>query len=242
MKKGLMEVRGISYNFAGFYWSIFDRDDAFDFEGAPEVVQKFLGNGHIWDYVRTKDYRREVATDWITNLMCYTNTGLEIKDISIISPAFYNFETDKIKYTAVLPKPFEQIVDEVKDHPFFAEFLKQHFTLRDGFFPFYSNDVSQFIKTMEERDIPYEIEVGAILYVYTLIKNVIENETFDEVEKSLLDWAEGEAVCNDEELFFDTEKFVADISKQMNVKGQCNNWWSILDSKYDSATNTLIFK
>lgn len=238
MKKGLMEVRGISYGFAGFYSSIFDRDDTFEYEEAPKAVQDFFYNNCIWGYVKQDEYQKDVAEDWIN---CILPKDFKVKEVKIISPAYYNFETDKVEYTVKLPKPFEEIVEEVKNHPFFNELLKREFTQYDGFIPFYSNNLEQFINTMNERETAYEVEVGAILFTYSLIKWAENGETFDEALEGLLEYAEETASFNNEEYYFDTEKFVKDISKQMNVKGQCNNWWSVLGSKYDSATNTLIF-
>lgn len=238
MKKGLMEVKGISYGFAGFYESIFTREDAFDFEEAPEAVQKFFNNGYIWDYVKQAEYRNNVGEEWIK---CILPNDFKVKEVEIVSPPYHNFETDKVKYTVELPKRFEEIVNEVKNHPFFAELLRRSFTPYDGFIPFYSNNVEQFINTMNERETPYEVEVGAILFAYSLIKYAENGETFDEVLEGLLEYAEETACFNDEEFYFDTEKFVKDISKQMNVKGECENWESVLWSTYDSDTNTLTF-
>ena len=83
MKKGLMEVKGISYGFAGFYESIFTREDAFDFEEAPEAVQKFFNNGYIWDYVKQAEYQNNVGEEWIK---CILPNDFKVKRLKSSAP------------------------------------------------------------------------------------------------------------------------------------------------------------
>lgn len=246
MKENLRSVSCVSFNFPGFYHSVFVNDTAFDTSAFPSIITDFFNKNDLYDYVLMEDYQKEIAENWLSALL---PKGIYFKNVGIISPAYYNFETDKVKYEAVLNKPFEEIVEEVKNHPFFAEFLKRNFTSYDGFFSFYPNTVEEFISNMFERDTPTEIEAGAIIYVYSLIKyaegNEWDNVDYEETEQDILEYAE-EYVVSDrgvyEESYFDMDKFEKDLSALCNIKGKLTTFYELEFTEYDKQTNTLTVK
>lgn len=67
---------------------------------------------------------------------------LDIKFNGLISPKYYNFETDRILVSVSKESLFE--LYKRIDKNAFAKYVKRELTPRDGFIPFYSNDLNEW--------------------------------------------------------------------------------------------------
>lgn len=135
--------------FSGFYetmWSeYFDRDNEFYFhsDDKPELCESEI-QGIVDEMENTINHqatREAIASEYVNQFNHYYDTSLEFE--SLQSPREYNFTTDRI-FCHISIDEFKRIYracDKVK----LSEYIKDKFTSCDGFTPFYSNDLNDWI-------------------------------------------------------------------------------------------------
>lgn len=140
--------------FAGFYSSFIgdnlDRqleNDEYNRDSSLEYLDI------SFDY-RWEDYKKDVSLAYMKNYIDFISDKLGKLDISnqwyttIDSPKYYNYTTDRIfQDVKVSEDYFNKIMGLIRDNIGIADsFFKYHFTSRDGFVSFYSNDVKEWLE------------------------------------------------------------------------------------------------
>ena len=166
-----MIIREIgSFNFPGFYESIFSFSDEFvddEYEMKFEINELIESDNFevYYEYFDLEGYEKnickkymeeyvnkiiEVLPDDITEHEDFLFEIVDLEEIVIVSPQYYNYTTDKCfcniktnRKTLKLIKEYTLRLDGVK------RYLLRHFTSCDGFISFISND----IKVWKELDI-----------------------------------------------------------------------------------------
>lgn len=152
----------IQIPFDGFYESIsgdnlYDTMLGYSYEGDEEI--EFIEPTEEQRKKATIDYCEiylESLNEWVLD-----NIGLSLglQFDSLVSPKFYNFQTDRL-FAKISKDVVKSLYNEVSLH-FLGLEIKECFTPRDGFIPFYSNDVKDWInKDVNSLD---EIELGVLL-------------------------------------------------------------------------------
>jgi hypothetical protein len=86
-----------------------------------------------------QDYAKEYVLAWEWHIKRELGFDLKAEFAELWSPREYNFETDRI--FVKVPEETIQHMIETLDHNVWAELIKERLAARDGFAPFYSNDV-----------------------------------------------------------------------------------------------------
>lgn len=155
--------------FSGFYESI--HDSAFD-EEIAEIMDVFEGKKYdnfrfVYDYLGyCKRYVAVISGE----------LGLDLKFQELISPREYNFTTDRI-ICWIAPKDVKKLAT-VLNSPTLEKMVKERFTRRDGFIPFYS----AYVEDWKEKKIAKwdAVELGTLLDAW-IIENDLDLENLDYV-------------------------------------------------------------
>ena len=239
-------VQARSFGFAGFYESIFlDSELAFDLCANDNTIQTALDCADLRASFNTDDYMQDVAEHWIK---AYLSADFRFVKCFVYSPQFYNFETDAIIYQVDMPFTVQELIDKVKDHPYFDVFLKKEFTLCDGYIPFYDDNVADFLDRIYANGYADEVEMGVLISVYCAIKDC-PNETLDRALDMLIETAEDDAlqVCRES---FITDDYQKDFLEQLDklrpgckvdeVNGKLGGIWDLCENwYYDSLHNAI---
>ena len=86
-----------------------------------------------------QDYAKEYVGTWNWHIKRELGFDLKAEFAELWSPREYNFETDRI-FVKVPEKTIQHMI-ETLDHKVWADLIKTRLAPRDGFAPFYSNDV-----------------------------------------------------------------------------------------------------
>lgn len=145
--------------FSGFYHSI--HDTIFD-----QVVDLYNEDGKYsaddlmmftdWYEVRVKYARK--YTQALSHL-----TDIEFKFKSLISPKYYNYETDRIVGEIELGEI--QTLKERVNPVTLAKLIKDNFTSRSGFISFYPNDLKRWDSDVTKWDC---VQLGTLLEAFIL--------------------------------------------------------------------------
>lgn len=153
--------------FSGFYESI--HDSVFDFEeegileNYPDKKWEDFRFSYNWTEY-SKIYVRAISSE----------IGIDLEFQELISPREYNFTTDKI-ICYIKPKDVKKLATALNS-PTLEKLVKERFTRRDGFIPFYSSYVDEWKeKKITEWD---AVELGTLLDAWILI-NFPENNGED---------------------------------------------------------------
>ena len=176
--------------FDGFYESIHCHSDEFiDYEMEDKAILDdllfFIDDKDkievIYEYDDMKKYEKDVCTIFMELFVERIKDELPIDitekehfkfdivgDVEVVSPEYYNFTTDKC-YVNV--KTNYETLDTIKEYTLSQEgareYLIDHFTSRDGFISFLSNDIDVWrlknIKKYEEREIIALLDMLLIL-------------------------------------------------------------------------------
>jgi hypothetical protein len=151
--------------FPGFYSTIFEPDEQFEMDYINELrLEKGLEEVKFddieFDY---SDYYNQVAKS-VTNVV-YNELKDFVKDIKfeeVISPKYYNYSNDSINVEITLTKENERKIlsylSENKDY--FDKYLKDNYTSRSGFIPYYDNSITEF---MLDKPLEHKHKLGSIL-------------------------------------------------------------------------------
>ena len=145
--------------FSGFYNSI--HDDILD--QAVELFtedDKYSADDFMmhtdWYEVRIKYARK--YTQGLSNL-----TGVEFKFKCLVSPKFYNYETDRIVGEIEISEI--QTLKERVNSETLVKLIKDNFTSRSGFISFYPNDLSKWDSDVTKWDC---VQMGTLFEAFIL--------------------------------------------------------------------------
>ena len=145
--------------FSGFYNSI--HDDILD--QAVELFtedDKYSADDFMmhtdWYEVRIKYARK--YTQGLSNL-----TGVEFKFKCLVSPKFYNYETDRIVGEIEISEI--QTLKERVNSETLVKLIKDNFTSRSGFISFYPNDLSKWDSDVTKWDC---VQIGTLFEAFIL--------------------------------------------------------------------------
>lgn len=176
--------------FTGFYESI--HDSVFDFE-TEMIMEDYPGK--TWD-----DFR--FSYDWKDYSKMYVRAisselGIDLEFQELISPREYNFTTDKI-ICYIKPKDVKKIKSALNSKTF-DKLVKERFTRRDGFIPFYSCYADEWReKKLSEWD---AVELGTLLDAW-----IIEQEMdLDALDYNAYDYCQGNGQYVSYEKLWDEE-------------------------------------
>jgi hypothetical protein len=161
--------------FPGFYHSYLS--DMVDNE-----IEYYLDdedNTETYDDIEDRlDYQKaykEISKQWLNK---FNNiTGLNLEYIEIDSPREYNFTTDRL-IARISSEELNPLKNIPKTEPeTFQRVLNRHFKSYDGFCSFYSNDIDDWDKDMDELDCN---EVMAYIEAYILTEGLDEDDIIDQ--------------------------------------------------------------
>lgn len=127
--------------------------------------------------VEVNDYFLEVINDIISELFQIDDLFRNKTDDELVSPRYYNFETDKSYFQVEVNRyNYESFIDQVfrKYHQELKEMIITRHTSYDGFISFYSNNIDHW----KERK--YKLDYNELETIFkTLIKIAeVEEEIF----------------------------------------------------------------
>lgn len=187
-----------SYNFPGFYESIFNASD--DFIDDEIEVKDELGLDDIsveYEYVDFKRYEIDVARKYMES---YVEKVIEVlpADITeddkfefetvdesmwISSPRYYNYETDKCYWEI---KTNIETLGKIKDYTLkmkgVKEYLLNNFTSCDGFVSFISNDIEYWKKLPIE-----DYQDNMLILLVDMMLKLSDDEAFEEIKFDVVD-------------------------------------------------------
>lgn len=150
----------ISYKFPGFYESIFSNSDEFiddEYELTGELEELGIENIEVYyEYENFDKYKLDVGETFmkyyiekIHDILPFTEDDdfkLEkINHASIDSPQYYNYRTD---YCYCEIETNEKTLQKIKKYTLVLdgaeEYILKHFSSRDGFISFISNDINHW--------------------------------------------------------------------------------------------------
>lgn len=103
-------------------------------------------------------------------------TGLDLKFEELSSPSSYNFETDRAFVTLSLDTLKK--LEGVRNTPSFAKVLRDQFTSRPGFIPFYSHDVENPKWQRDVTDFDHN-EISSLIAAYVLQQGKSREDLLD---------------------------------------------------------------
>lgn len=163
---------------SGFYETIHHHaiEDRYDV-GDGVDVDEGEGKKRYDEYL--KNYKEEeinYCREYTKNFSELTQIPLKFKEMT--SPREYNFTTDRI-FAEIHEDDLwmlKNIVDPVK----IREYVKKHYTSRDGFMSFYDNSYDEWLK--QEKPFDHN-QIGALLEVYAeQVDSDWEMEVYDDTQ------------------------------------------------------------
>lgn len=165
--------------FPGFYESVLSNGDDF--------IEWNVEDDCEIEYIDFKKYMHEVGvlyTKCLWNEVVENVEELIISDfkfVSIYSPAFYNYSTDKLEIE------MEVDFEKLKTYCFelnaaeFENYLKENFTSRSGFISFVPNNGQEF-RVYLENEQEQALDVMIEFYLLQTVNfEYVENDVFDEL-------------------------------------------------------------
>lgn len=142
--------------FEGFYESHY----SYDIEDHIEQEIDHFNNCHCTDFTHcdvsyTVDHEgiaRSYTNSFISLLEKHYDLKLDYEFSRLISPKFYNYETDTIEIK--LSKESLLALYKKRNPELFKEFVYKELKERDGFFPFYDNDIETWDDDITNWAIP----------------------------------------------------------------------------------------
>ena len=172
-------------DFPGFYESIysFDLIDVeWDLFNDPSKVDpKFVDwlTSLVYNNVDYETYQNDISKEFISVWFEHNKEALPfLKSVEyqqLVSPKEYNFSTDSINIKVNLD--LKALVKAFKDSDKAVDYIKQKYTSYDGFISSYSNDLNEWLATLNE-DLDHKI--GSMLQCLSVFDNddyweVLEN-------------------------------------------------------------------
>lgn len=177
--------KGLEFmGFCGFYYSIFDSDNVYDILRSEQdyYMSQFDIEGEIdkdikFDY---EEYQKAVADAWAARYADGLSDIVKgISNVQIMSPKFYNFETDKIISDVELVDNWKDILRDFMNNNYDALKNRIHddWSDRDGFWSFIDNDIDNWPLFLFSED-HFDSEYLEIMLMYYL-----ESKEDDAIQK-----------------------------------------------------------
>lgn len=188
--------------FPGFYESIFNNGDTFWDEQTmiQDALENQIGKNKIdveCDYADFDEYKIDISKAFMELYVEKIEESLPIEitdhehfkfsiinDLTVFSPRYYNYETDKW-YNSIVTnnKTLQMIKDYTLNLPDAQQYLINHYTSRDGYIPFLSNDIDYWkeldIKEYGKRgDLQKE---GMIIALLDMLLALSDDEIFNKI-------------------------------------------------------------
>ena len=176
--------------FSGFYASIWEFDDEYVIECINEDREE-NGNEPLQSFdnidVDYTAYRHHIGKEYCNNLKELDKSILSVDFKEIDSPREYNFTTDKIVCDVTIDT--DLISEWVKENREELEgYVHERFMPRDGFIPFYSNDINDWDKaTNGFTNFDFNdgwVYINGIMEVMFNENNDAEMEMYDAIERN----------------------------------------------------------
>ena len=139
--------------FAGFYDSIWSPDDDIYYECAEENLEEDVD--FTFDY---KQYQNDICKAytevWELWMREFISDDIELEFVEVVSPRFYNYETDSCRVNIRLTQSAEDaIIDKIEKHRNqLTKWIKENHTSYDGFSSYLSNDIDQWPSRLFDDD------------------------------------------------------------------------------------------
>ena len=196
-----MKIEIGSYEFPGFYESIYCNSDEFiDDESELEFELEYKFNKNVkvyYEYDNFDKYKKDVCIAFMKE---YVNKIIEVlpteitensnfvfemiedeDNIVVDSPKYYNYRTDRcfceIETNIKTLKMIKEYTLGLEDA---EEYIKKRFTSRDGFISFISNDIDYW-KSLEVND----YEENMTIALLDMLLNLSDLTAFDEINMSV---------------------------------------------------------
>jgi len=163
--------------FSGFYYSWHDQELNYALESIfsdnngnpiPSLVEK------AFDCVDWKACHVAYAEKYTENFADkFSLSTLKFKEL--VSPKYYNFQTDRI-FCDISLSEVTSIYSQV-DKDLLKQYIKSRFTSRDGFISHYSNDIAEWPKDLSQWD---HNEVGTLIEAYVDSENLEEHDLVED--------------------------------------------------------------
>lgn len=149
----------------------------------------------------------ECARPVIENALHEVSSDIKlVGELSYYHPAKYNFETDRIYFDVELPKEtLDRLVEENIKKPEFLQFLKDHYTSRDGFWSHMANNSDGFMKQDDLKKLTSILAFN--------LSDSFDDRQRDFVEEVVYDWYDLEV--HDEEDMDESLKESEDDTKAL---------------------------
>lgn len=164
--------------FSGFYGSKWDdmidrriEDEKEHLIDTYDVDEKFIRGaiGASYEYVSEC---KELIAKWYADIyfdLIYHELDLRfnVESVSITSPRYYNYETDRIFATVSIDMEHREVLDKIlelmrENHEELRQIIKDNHTSYDGFWSWMSNDVNEWPDRLDDSK-PYMAYVLAYL-------------------------------------------------------------------------------
>jgi len=176
--------------FTGFYNTIHEIDD-------EQIIDSYIPDGYEWKWTyeefdalyeidykeRNIEYSKNYVKELIVNLrnIEYDNDivfGIdEINFISLASPKEYNYWNDEINISLSINDSFyNNTLEYLKKDDEFKKFIEKRFRIRDGFIPFWSDNVNEWYDLLSEKINALEPYHYTTILEFILLNNNIDDQ------------------------------------------------------------------
>lgn len=166
--------------FSGFYYSIHDSEldealkmDFSDDTGCHLISEELYQKA--FDLVDWRQAHNEYAKAYCEAFSDKFNLDLEFDEL--VSPKYYNFETDRI-FAHISLETVTKLFNAI-DKEYLNEVIKSRFTSYDGFCSFYPNDLSEWPSDLSEWDCNH---IGTLIQAFVELHCDNEFTQFNEYE------------------------------------------------------------
>lgn len=176
-----MKVHTFLPLFSGFYNSIWE----FEEEQIIESYNEENGTDLDWDDFEWTynfvDYAKAITEGIMDTIKEeFPDLVISYEFEGLIQPREYNFETDSVNIVLEVDKAvLLNLIGENREK--LTEKIKEKYTSRDGFYSSYSNDINEWINSIENEEQVCEHKVGAII-------DMLYEDDFE--ESDILEWVQ----------------------------------------------------
>ena len=168
LKINIMKVQTFLPVFNGFYNTLFEDiiDKAVDYQIEYYNEQNNTSLNYDDFNFNYNLIKNEISKDAVSKIEEKLNEiGINCKIIyeNLISPREYNFSNDSINIEINLKK-FSRVIEILEqNYDSFSQYIKEHYTSRDGFISIYSSYASDWIEDLKENPENETHKVGAVI-------------------------------------------------------------------------------
>lgn len=181
--------------FCGFYHSIFDDESIYymlmqecDFYMSEYGIEDIeIDKDITFDY---KGYQKEVIELWAKKYAYRLDDIVKgISNVEMVSPKFYNFQTDRIFADVELVDNWKDILRDfiAANYNELQEQIHEEWSDRDGFWSFIDNDIDNWMQYLFDDDSFDDRYLEIMLRYYLESK---ENDPFNNIEEEVYEDAE----------------------------------------------------